>query len=814
MQSHLTRQVFRQILHNEPIPHLQCYGQSMLRQYRKQRFPLRLSSTPNRPLFGFSRKPPREIKSTDLDQGHEQLIELSNLLAIKARPPPAHKIAKAFRDFFHAKANSRSPLEDHQFQHAITAFKHLQKETGDGRLGLTAEDLQTALKALTRRKPHQQPGSRVELARLLFEELRLREENSSPENDPFVYERLDLAPYVRILSQSGNTSKARELVEEYWKRGLIKDSLTLWHHLLRGSAREAKEEEILRTIDLMRANEVAFDVDAHQALTLAYIRLGDLASTKRWYIYPIDNGGTPSARLNVMILKLCINQKDFQWGQDIFTKILDQNPDKDAWDVIFQWASAKGKGVDEVERMMNVMIETNTKTGNNIRPDIYTINELIDLANKMNDSYTAERYVALAHKWKIPLNAQTCLLQLDYRINIGDLDGARHVCKDLQSYEVSGGKDIPLINKLILALCNAKTQDYSSIMGLVEDLTERKARFDPATVSALCLLHLQRNELHDVIDLLQTHAFHYDIEERAFVRDTFVNFCLDRNNSTAMAWDAYTISRQIFTETERDTRTQLMNEFFARKRSDMATHVFGHMRQSPFPQKRPTADTYTQCMEGIAKQADTNSMEIVHNMLKLDSEVEPDTRLHNALMMAYSACGQHDRSLDFWDDIVYSREGPTYDSIRIALRACQLTPFGERRARDIWRRLQRFEIEVTKEIYEAYVAALAGQGLIAESTELMGKMEKEAGHKPNAISLGVFYNASPGSVKKAQVEEWIKANYPGAWDELESMGRMRPRGRDATFIVDSFARDAALASEAALQAKPEDDEEDEAEKWE
>ena len=744
MQSHLTRQVFRQILHNEPIPHLQCYTQSIPRLYRRQKPPLRLSSTPSRSLFGFSRKPPRELKSTDLDQGHEQLIELCNLLAVKARPPPAPKIAKAFRDFFYAKANSRSPLEDHQFQHAITAFKYLQNQRGDKSAKLSREDLQTALKALTRRKPQQRPQGRVELAGLLYEELRLREQETSPENNPFVYERLGLAPYVRILSQSDNTSKARELVEEYWKRGLEKDSLTLWHHLLRGFAREGKEEDILQTIESMRANEVVFDADAHQALTLAYVRLGDLVSTKRWYSQPIDNNGSPSVRLNIMVLKLCINEKDFQWGQDIFTKILDQNPDKDAWDVIFQWASAKGKGVDEVERMMNVMIETSTKTGNHIRPDIYTINELIDLANKMNDSYTAERYVALAHKWKIPLNAQTCLLQLDYRINIGDLDGARHVYKNLQSYEVSGGKDISLVNKLILALCSAKTQDYNSIMGLVEDLTERKARFDPATVSALCLLHLKRNELHDVIDLLQTHAFHYDIKDRAFVRDTFVNFCLDRDNNTAMAWDAYTISRQIFTETERDTRTQLMNEFFARKRSDMATHVFGHMRQSPFPQRRPTADTYAQCLEGIAKQADTNSMEIVHNMLKLDSEVEPDTRIHNALMMAYSACGQHDRSLDFWDDIVYSREGPTYESIRIALRACQLTPFGERRARDIWRRLQRFEIEVTKEIYEAYVAALAGQGLIAEATQLLAKMKKEVGHKADVIRYVFTLSSSKG----------------------------------------------------------------------
>ena len=54
------------------------------------------------------------------------------------------------------------------------------------------------------------------------------------------------------------------------------------------------------------------------------------------------------------------------------------------------------------------------------------------------------------------------------------------------------------------------------------------------------------------------------------------------------------------------------------------------------------------------------------------------------------------------------------------------------------------------------------------------------------FSLGVLYNASPGSTKKTQVEEWIKANYPGAWDELVSLGGMRPRGRDEIFLVDRY----------------------------
>lgn len=734
MQSNLTRHVFRQIICNEPISHLQFYRYSVLRRHRRRCLAPSLSKAPSRPFFGFSRKPHRESKTTDLDQGYQELIELANSLAVKARPPPTSTIATAFKKFFIAKVASKAPLEDHQMRYALVAYKHLQSKLDDEASWLSVEDLQTALKALIRRKDKHQPESRAELAGLIFEELRSRKEEIIGEDDSSAYQRFVLEPYVRILAQSGDADKARVLAEEYLESDPEKDSKALWHHILRGYARERNDEQILRSIDMMRARGIPFDIGAHQAVTFAYVREDDLVSTKRWYVHPIDGSEAPASRTSAMVLKLCANHKDFEWGQNIFTRILDQNPDKDSWDVIFQWAAAKGKGVDEIERMMTVMVETNMKAEDEARPDIYTMNGLIELANNMNDPYTAERFVGLAHKWRLPLNARTYVLQLDYRIKIGDLDGARRVYKDLQGHEISGDRDIPMVNKLILALCNASKQDPEAIMALVEDLTERKARFEPATVSALCILHLKRNELHDVIDLLQTHAFHYDLDERALVRDMLVGFCLDRSNSTASAWDAYTISRQIFDETDREIRTKLMNEFFARKRSDMATHVFGHMRQSPLGHKRPTTETYAQCIEGIAKNLDINSLEIVHNMLKLDLEVEPDTRLHNALMMAYLACGEPERSLEFWDNIVYSREGPTYDSICVALRACQRTPFGERRARDIWQRLQKFEIEVTKEIYAAYVAALAGQNLIAESMELLGKMEKEVGCAPDTVT--------------------------------------------------------------------------------
>lgn len=662
------------------------------------------------------------------------------MLAIKARPPPAENIIKAFRDLFISKKKEGSSLEELQAQHAIIAFQHLQKENHEQEdFGLSTEDLRTAMYVLSRRKRNEQHREKVvELARIIFEELQLRNEKNPSAVEAYVAEVL--SPYVQILTRCGESTKARQLVEEYQCSSTErKEVRNLWIHLLGGFAAEQNDKEVLRTIELLRAARIAFDKPMHQHLVLSCIGRDNMAMTKRWYAYPIDDGVAPSSQTSCAVLKMCILHKEFDWGQAIAYKFTEKNPQKEEWDTLFQWAVAKGKGVEEVERMMTVMVQRgeNGPSGERgpwaPRPDADTINGLIDLANKMNDPYLAERYVAVAAKWEIPLNASTYLMQMDYRIKAGDITGARHAYKKVQGHDV-GSKDIPLVNKLLLVMCNAKEPDHEAIMGLVEDMTERGVRFEPDTVSALCLLHLKRNELHDVIDLLQAHVFHYELNERAAIRDVFVDFCLDRSNNTVMAWDAYTILRQLFDETDQDMRTRLMNEFFARKRSDMAIHVFGHMRQSPHREKRPTADTYTQCLEGIAKQANLNSLETVHNMLKLDSEVEPDTRLHNALMLAYNACDEPERSIEFWDEIVHSREGPTYNSICIALQACEAMPFGERRARDIWKRLKKFDIDLTKNIYAGYVAALARHGLIEESIEQLDQMEAELGHRPDAFT--------------------------------------------------------------------------------
>lgn len=664
------------------------------------------------------------------------MMKLNEVLSEGIRPPPPEQIAGAFCDFFQARKEPKDRIEDIQAKHAMVAYKHLREtyhEVGD--FGISDEDLRIALQTLGNiSKGQGKFETHLELAGLLFEELKKRRQETVDGIHSGIPWAEVLFPFVRVLSNCGDTAYARRLVEQFWFTDLVHHHSHTWLQILGGFAREDTPEEIAKTIEIMQKYEVSFNSKVHQFITLHYAQRGDIERTKKWYRHPIADSKPPTFHTNSRILMFCIRYNELEWGDPIFKSMLERTPNSTKeWTLIFQWAAAKGRGVDEIDRMMKVMVRRTADKENPLHPDIEMINRLVELANSKDDSYSAERYVALGQKWGIQPDAQTWLLQLDYRIKVGDLDGARHSYNQLKMKEIPDNKDLPLINKLIVAMCAERQPNFTATMGLVEDLNERKARFESVTVGALCRLHFQRGEMPDLVDLLNTHVFHYSGDQRAAIRDILVEYCLDRSRSTAQAWDAYSILRQIFVETEPEIRTRIMNEFFSRKRSDLGCHVFGHMRQQTSRSQRPTVDTYAACFEGIAKSADTESLMTVHNMLKLDSGIEPNTKLYNSLMLAYTACDLPGRSLRFWADIVHSREGPTYSSIRIALRACEAKPFGDRDAREIWAKLKKFQIEVTREIYIAYLCALAGEALFEESIKLVDEAEKTIGHSPDTL---------------------------------------------------------------------------------
>ncbi len=739
MRSYLTRHVFRRLLANEGFS-FSCPNRTMHFLHRRCGLLPLIQPAARRTLWGFSAKPARQIRDTDIDPGLSKMLDLFLMDKVQARPPPARDLVKAFNIFFAHKLRTKEAVNNIQAQHALRTFRYLQDtNTNEEGFGLTLSDLQSARDCLMR-MPADKLDTHNEFARELFAEISKRKTRLRGEDDAITMG--DFKQLIVVLTLTGDSLEARRRVGEFWNSesniektaNREKTGAKLWNLVLKGSAREMNEEELLNTARLAEASGVPYNPTFHETMSTFFASKNDIEGTKEWYTKRIDKSHKPNARTVSEILRFCLRNNEADWCNSIFRALIDSNPNKLLWDVIFQWAAgALGKGVEDVERMMEVMTRRN-QHDESIRPDIETINGLVDLAISRNDPYLAERYLTLGLKLGILPNARTFILQMNYRIDAGDLSGAQAAYEGLLGEEVIEREDLPVINKYIRALCSAKSPNHDRITSIVADLDERKSRLEADTVSALCLMHLQRDDLHEVLDTLQAHNFHYSLDERARIRDAFLAYILDRSNSVNRAWDAYTILRQMFDETDTKMRTQLMNEFFDRKRSDMACHVFGHMRQHIRPEKRPTVDTYIECFEGIARCADMESLDMVHNMMKMDSSVEPSTRLYNALMLAYTACEEPQRALDFWTDITNSREGPSYRSIELVFRACEVKPFGDRPAKEIWHKMRKMDIEVTPEVFAAYAGALAGQGLIDEAQALIEGMEGDVGYGPNMMT--------------------------------------------------------------------------------
>ncbi|KAL8668300.1 MAG: hypothetical protein Q9168_007067 [Polycauliona sp. 1 TL-2023] len=779
MHSHLTRRVFRQLVYSAIYSEPLCWCPQFPSRRQQVRKCLPSAMVPARTFFGFSRQSPRKQKPPDFDPGLKEMLQLGQALAKHERPPSRSTLIHAFTSFVMDKQeNERVAVEDSQIGLLLMTFRYLQDtQAEEGGLGLSVGEMVNAMSFLTGTAVRRaiETTNTVSLATSLFDEVNRKEEMTAE------YRQQGRNTLIEVLAAKKKPLEARALLEEHWADDPSSIDRRQWINVVLGFAKVGEREEMIKTIEMMEGHHVSFDSQAHQYIVEFYASNKNVEMTKEWYDYGIARGLKPSQRTLRRVLGVCIYNDELEWGEPLLRSLVDGDStntkdSKAYWKLILQWAAAKGKSVEELDRLLNVMVEKTQEQGLDVRPDISLINCLIAFATFKNDPYTAERYLTLGRRWDLEPDSKTLLLQLEYRISSGDLDGAKAAYDDLKGRELEMDADLKFINRLIVALCSQKPMKYDVVMGLVDDLNERKARLNPETVSALALIHLQRGELHDLIDLLNTHVYRFEANKRLAICNDLIQFCFDRSVLTSKVWDGYNIIRQTFKEMDLETRTKMMFEFFERGRSDMATHCFGHIRHLDSPDIKPTIETYVLVFEGIAKAADPESLSLVHNMLKLDATIEPDTKLYNALMLAFLGCGDPRQALLFWDDICHSREGPTYSSIQIALQACEQTPFGERQAHDIWSRLKRFDIRVTKEIYAGYIGALAGQALFDECIELIGNAKREAGLTPDVLMLGTFHNALP-SAKQDAMKLWAAKTYPAVWADVEKLSKRNKLNR-------------------------------------
>ena len=733
MRSLLTPLLCRRILYNEPIVYKGCVCRSVQRRIGSSRQHAQRQST--RTLFWGASGQSSKDKGYITPPGLREIIDIDRGKQLNKDSEACTALIDALSVFFHWQSRSHKPLQRRHAEHAWDAVKYLDESPHySHKQWLSTKAIRSALQAL------EHTSSDVSEAHERLAEKLLKMLLIADKPNEFQVMSLQTAAFqtlVEMMRQNGKILDVQEMLLERFLRSCDDPRLSqrIWRIILQWYSQKGDEAKLLVAIGQIEELHIPISREIYDIIIQFYAGRDDIERARSWYQRSIqaDDKSTTAETYNAL-LRCCSRLGEVEWGNAIARSIAEGDVTKEVWDTIFIWAAATGKGVEEVSRLMNLMMERKQGNMSGLKPDILTINQLIEHSISRNDPYSAERFLNLGVRRNIRPNTETHTLQIIYRMAVNDIDGALAAVKSLRGASTWLDRNSSAVNELIQKMCNSRKNDFHTIMDLVEQLSKRKCPLEAKTVSALCTLHLERNELHEVIDLLKTYSFDYSSKERVPIRDVLVSFCLSPKNPTSRVWDTYMVCRHTFdTEASRNVRTQIMHAFFQRGRPDMACYVFGHMRRHPQPEIRPIVDTYIAFFEGVAACGDGEILEVVHSQLKLDAAIEPSTRLLNALMLAYTRCNMAHRSVEFWDEIVASHEGPSYDSIRLIFQACERIQFGDRQAKGIWDRLVAMGIGLPKYIFAAYLGAIASHSRLEDSLQLIEFGTKRLGHAPDVL---------------------------------------------------------------------------------
>lgn len=662
------------------------------------------------------------------------------------RPPPREELVSNLRRMFAYKKQYNVRVNSTQARHCrnlvIYLTENVDQEPG---AGLTITDLRTIRDALLKH-PKEDTAEHLMFLRVTYDEIERQMGMGSEDgrrpidlHDPTNW---DFQAHIKALTIYGASEEARTLVREHLEKlRLAKlpaaSANPLWLRVLEGLSREGREADLVSAAAEARKSGTELSPEFHEIMTTFFAIKGKTQETMSWFQKPIPRGELPTPRTFKEILKFSVNKKQQDWAANIFQSLVGTNPTKPYWDVVYQWSvMSLGKGLDDLRDMFEMVQEHNPKDMS-LRPDVQTLNALLEVANEKGDAYLAERLMALAAERRIHPNARSYILILELRIKAKDLSAAKEAYRLLSNHSPEADEDLPVINTFIQALCDASKPDLQIIRDVLDELERRVVTLTPATVVALCSVFLKHDQHFDIIDTLSLNIFQHSTDQKKSIRESFVAYCTSSDVSTSRAWDAYSILRQFFLETSVEHRVRIMQNFFERKRPDMAIHVFGHMRQHVNRDFHPTPDVYIKCFEGLGNYGDADSAEdvaLVHNMLKMDLKVQPSTRLYNALMLAYSACGRPERALEYWEDIIHSAEGPSYHTLEIVFAVCEKMPYGDQKAKDIWKKLESLDIDVPPAVFASYAGALAGNGDVSAVQDAIRTMHQTVGYGPDKLT--------------------------------------------------------------------------------
>lgn len=719
----------------------------------------------------------RPTTDTPLDESGEalelatkQMMELVHAMQTRSRPPPPFILAKAFRSFLQNYRPESTTITQAQviilwrtFEHLATNYKKVNSSLGAVRKVLDEEGCEETLVFLGRLRFESETRKSLNtFTKVVW--AHLTSMNASPDGvketehpDSLGPSPFALASYIAILAQTGTEKEAWNLLRKDWNYVLAFDEVIAVSALTavtRGLIRKSHQQSIADQLQSVKKLGAELGQHGYEAMILMLAQENQPQWMQRMCEDARTRGIPLSAPALEAVVSVAIRRDDEMklWARQLLNSQDDGSSNSnDIQDLSLLVAASEGKPLTTISANLKIILNKESAADPElaVQHAVRLVNRLMDCSCSIGKYEDVEKYASILTEYGLPPDTQTHLLWMNSRIQKGDIAGALRLYKEVDAETLAStspqtSADALLLNQLIKSLCRAnvyggKDFDAEIIFTLVDRLFANKTAtqsdspsFDHSTIAVLCQWLFARDDIAGVSDLLRPVIGFFPEHQQNEIRVPFLDLIKDPTISNERAFETYELLNVAFPNTSSVIRTQIMNAFFQRERSDLACLVFGHMRQREFQHHRPTHDSYAECFLGIAKTADRKNLSNVHNMLKLDMLVSPSTRVLDALMLAYTSCGMPNEALEFFHQILHSKEGPSEHTLSAFFRACELYHNGADEAMRMLRKLQSMDVPIDAGIYTDYIAALAGHCQLELIAEALREMEAITGDNPSS----------------------------------------------------------------------------------
>lgn len=743
MQSHLTRRVFRALINNEPLSFSTCRRTRLLHSISPARVRpsiTRISRVQSRSLFAFNLDP-KEVSGDGMpatltsEKGLKPMTDLKRSLEDKSRAPPDSTLVEGFRLFFETRVDSPGVINLFQARLLSMTWKHLKSrqeelDDNDWHKVFSVDSLERILFVLS--EAQCLPEARDTILRLArYAYLELCADHGF---GPNTISRPALLVYINLLATNGNPEDARQVIINFG--GQLRGSKpSPWLTVLKGFALKDDRRQMRKIVQDLDKYGVTFDQASHQELIEILIDQNLFKAAQTIYECPVAGKAEPSLATKKAIISHALFNSEHAWAEPIYQSMIDkQTPTAETVGVALLWKAAHGADASALEEQLALWSATRPQIKDAVT--IADVNSLLRYANSQKDPILANSFASLIDRWSLVPDEETHLLQLDSMIQAADVEGSLYLLEKQMDPTLLSRADPSIANRLITMLCLSEKREelFQKISSLLDPLFQDGVYLEASTVAALTSMLLYRHDNEAVSQLLRPRLATFDSQGKTLIRDAVTGFILDPKETDEDVWEVYELFKLAFPDAGVGVRTELMSAFFERKRSDLAVLVFGHMRQADDLSRRPKPDTYARCFQGIARNADATNLELVHNMLKLDLEVELNTRILNGLMLAYAACEMADKSMSIFRQILQSDEGPSTKTIALFFKVCEKHHNGVHEATKMMSKVKKLEIEVDRRLYSSYIEALAAQCEFDRATEAIKNMESEIGVCPTSTT--------------------------------------------------------------------------------